>query len=319
MLGPQVPSLAALETLVTVGELGSLSRVAELFGVSQQAVSSQVRSMEKVVGAELIVRSPRGSELTTSGAMVAAWAQEVLSAAARLEAGIDSIKHRAVQRLDVAASLTIAEYLLPRWLVALREWQEELAGEVTQVGLKAVNSEAVISLVRGGEVRLGFLETPDLPTDLHTEVLGHDSLVIAVAPRHPWAMRRTPVTVAELAQTGLITREEGSGTRKVLEQMFVKAGFLAEAVVPPRQVHASTAAVRTAIAAGVAPGVLSSLAVEDDLTLGRLVVVEVAGVDLRRQLTAVWRGGARPVEAPVRDLMRLARRSLVGSAGGAAD
>ncbi|WP_417234110.1 LysR family transcriptional regulator [Arthrobacter sp.] len=305
-----MPDLAGLELLVAVDELGSLTRVAARLGVSQQAVSSRIRSLEGQIGATLISRTPRGSTLTETGSMITGWAADVLAAAGRMEAGIESIRAHSLRQLDVAASLTITEYLLPRWLVTLRS-RQEAAGQVpTRVGLSAVNSEAVIDLVRKGTVPLGFIETPDIPSDLHAITLGRDTLKVAVSPTHPWARRRKPVTARELAGTPLITREEGSGTRKALEYLFEELGGVAGTIASPCVELSSTAAVRTAIASGVAPGVLSSLAISDDLALRRLVTVETTGIKLTRNLSAVWADGPRPSQAPAQDLVAIARRSL---------
>lgn len=305
MLGPHMPDLAKLEMLVIVGELGSLSRVAALLGVSQQAVSSQVRSLEGQIGTSLIARSARGSQLTATGTLVASWAAEVLAAAERMEAGIESIRAQTQRQLDIAASLTIAEYLLPRWLVTLRDRQESAGQVATRVGLTAVNSETVIALVRAGTVPLGFIETPDIPGDLQARTIGHDTLRLAVSPTHAWAHRRKPLAAKELADTPLITREEGSGTRKALERLFERGGGLR----PPRSEHSSTAAVRTAIASGMAPGVLSSLAIADDVALGRLVTIEVTGITLTRTLSALWASGPHPPQVPAQDLIAIARQS----------
>lgn len=310
MLGPHMPDLAGLQMLVSVGELGSLSRVAALLNVSQQAVSSRVRSLEVQIGASLIVRSARGSTLTATGVMVTDWAVEVLAAAERMEAGIEAIRSQALRRLDVAASLTVAEYLLPRWFGILRDRQESAGHIATNVGLTAVNSEAVIALVRAGTVPLGFIETPDIPTDLRTMPIGQDRLIVVVSPTHVWARRRNPVTAKELAATPLITREEGSGTRKALDHLLGCVPEVSGAVAAPRLEYSTTAAVRTAIASGVAPGVLSSMAIADDLALGRLVAVDVTGITLTRTLSAVWASGPQPSEVLAQDMIAIARQPL---------
>lgn len=304
MLGPHVPDLTAIQLLVTVSETGSLSAAGRELGVSQQAVSARMRSLETIVGSDLIVRTARGSTLTPAGRVVAGWAADVLAAAERMEAGIASLRAENLRQLDVAASLTIAEYLLPRWLVALRTRQETTGQVVTQVGLTATNSDTVVEMVRSGAVPLGFIETSALPTGLTVHAIGYDELQVAAAPEHPWARLRTPVTAQVLAEAALVIREPGSGTRQTLEQILASVG--AETVAEPRVELSSTAAVRTAIVAGTAPGVLSSLAIADDLVLGRLVTVPTVGIPLVRQLSAVWRSGPNPPAGPAQDLVSIA-------------
>lgn len=308
MLGPHVPDLFDLQLLVAVGELGSLTQIGHRLGISQQAVSARIRAMEVQLGATLIRRSARGSTLTPTGLVVVDWASEVLAAAERMEAGIESLRSEAMRQLRVASSLTIAEYLLPRWLVALRSQQERAGQPVTRIGQTVTNSENVIALVRDGTAPLGFIETPDVPADIRSTPVGWDTLQVAVSPTHPWATRRSPVTATELAQTPLVTREDGSGTRKALEHLLTTALDHTVDLAPPRVEHGGTAAVRTAIVSGIAPGVLSSLAIADDLALGRLVAVAVTGVTLRRPLSAVWLSGPHPAEPPAQDLIAVARR-----------
>ena len=305
MLGAHVPDLTTLSLLVEISNGGSLSHAARLHGVSQQAVSARMRALEKLVGTELLFRSPRGTTLTGPGRVVAGWASEVIAAAERLGTGISSLRSEASRELNVAASLTIAEYLLPRWLVRLRVSQETATDAVTQVGMTAVNSDTVVEMVRGRQVSLGFIETAVMPNGLRVRPLGHDELVTVVAPGHSWTKRKRPVESTELAATRLVTREPGSGTRQTLEKLLLAVNGITQ-LAPPRAELSSTASVRTAIAAGTAPGVLSSLAVADDLALGRLVAVPISGVSLRRQLSAVWHSGKLPPPGPAQDLVNIA-------------
>ena len=308
MLSPRIPELSALEMLASVDELGSLSAAGKHLGLSQQAVSSRMRSLESQIGSALLTRTPRGSTLTEAGVLVAGWAAEVLAAAERLDAGIASLRSDAARQLKVAASQTIAEHLVPLWLVALRRQQESLGLTPTVVALTVGNSESTVAMVRSGQASLGFIESPHLPPGLSAAAVQDDEMVLVVAPEHPWARRRTPVTTRELAATALVTREHGSGTRDVLEHLLTTAG--AETLAEPLVELSTTAAVRSAIAAGTAPGVLSALAVRDDLALHRLVVVPVRGLPLRRTLTALWQAGGSPPLGPARDLTAIAASVL---------
>src|SRR5215468_263143 len=164
-----VRDLGALRALREVGRQGSIAAAAAVLGVSQQALSARMRTLERTMGLPLLARTPSGSRLTEQGRLVVGWAEEVLDAADRLEAGLRSIRAGVSHRLTIAASQTIAEHLVPHWLVELRGIEQAGAGQApghtpTVVELTVANSTRVIELVRDVKVRLGFIETPHLPT-----------------------------------------------------------------------------------------------------------------------------------------------------------
>jgi molybdate transport repressor ModE-like protein len=303
-----VHDLGALRALREVGRHGSIAAAAAVLGVSQQALSARMRTLERTMGVTLLARSPGGSHLTEPGSLIVGWAEDVLEAADRLEAGLRSIRSGVSHRLAIAASQTIAEHLVPHWLVELRSIEQASAEQTpTFVELTVANSTRVIELVRDVKVRLGFIETPHLPADLVTVHLRDDEMLMVTAPAHPWARRRRPLSLAEIAETALVMREAGSGTRVTLTDHLA-------AQHPPLSARiamelGTSAAVRSAIAEGVGPGVLSRLAVRDDLVLGRLVAIDVAGPPLKRQLTAVWRPDLDPLPPEAARLLSVAKRA----------
>ncbi len=282
MLGSHVPDLRALELLVGVARTGSLSAAAQELGITQQAASSRMRTMEALVGAPLLARTKRGSALTQTGELVVQWAARVLDAAEQLDAGITALRQDQHGHLRVAASLTIAEHLLPGWLVAMRAQQKSHGVVPTEFTMTATNTQRVAGLVTSGAVDLGFVDPS----------------------------RR--VTAATLARTPLVVREAGSGTRTVLERALADL----PTAVPVLELS-STAAVRAAVAAGAGPAALSAHAVRDDLASGRLVAIAVTGLDLSRRLHAVWTGGANPPAGPARDLVHWAISQDARVRGGA--
>ncbi len=303
-----VGDLNGLRALREVGRQGSIAAAAAVLDVSQQALSARMRNLERALGLTLLARTRSGSHLTGPGKLVVGWAEDVLDAAERLEAGIRSIRSGVSRRLAIAASQTIAEHLVPHWLVELRRTEQAGAGGYppTVVELTAANSAEVVERVRDGRAELGFIETPHRPAGLVTAPLRDDEMLLVTAPGHPWAARRSPLPLAQVAATPLVIREAGSGTRDTL------ADHLA-AQDPPLRARVAmevgtTAAVRSAIAEGVGPGVLSRLAVRDDLVLGRLVAVEVAGPPLTRRLTAVWRPDHDPPGPEAARLLAVAQR-----------
>jgi molybdate transport repressor ModE-like protein len=294
----RVPDLDSLQLLLEVASTGSLGRAAVAHGLSQPAVTARIRGMERLVGVPLVERTPRGSRLTAAGALLADWARDVLLAADRLDVGMAALRGDREGRLRVAASQTVAEYLLPAWLVRLAADRPEVS-----VSLDARNSGHVASAVLQGDADIGFVEGPTVRDGLESQVIGSDRLVVVVPPGHPWTRRRRPVDASELAATRLVRREPHSGSRAALDAALAAHGPLAAPLL-----ELSTAgAIRSAVAAGAGPAVLSELAVGTDLAAGRLVEITVKGADFSRVLRAVWPSGQRP-SGPARALLTIAGR-----------
>lgn len=306
---PHLPELATLELFVSVAARGSIGAAAREAGISQQAASARLRAMEAQVGTVLLARDTRGSRLTPAGALLADWAAPLMAHARQIDTGIASLRSQREARVRVAASLTIAEHLLPAWLVALRARYEQAGRAPAETTLTATNSETVTSLVAAHESDLGFTEGPSLPSGLRSRTVARDRLVVVVRPDHPWARRTTPVSPAELAATALVEREAGSGTRQWLRHAL--AGHLGHGVdlAEPALLLTTATSVRQAVRAGAGPAVLSLLGVREAVATGQLVVVDVPGLDLRRRLRAIWVGQREPPAGPARELVSVAARS----------
>lgn len=294
-----LPDVESLQLLVLVGEHGSLTAAATAAGISQPSASKRMSAFERRLGVRLLDRSRRGSALTDAGVLVCGWAQRVLDEMTTLIDGVEALRSAHTPQLALAASLTVAEHLLPVWIGILRRGAPRL-----HVGLDVVNSSRVGELARLGAVDLGFVESPGGLPGLRSRVVARDRLVLVVAPDHAWARRRRPVPVAELAATALISREPGSGTRETADRAVTAAGL--RPASPLLELGSGTA-VRSAVAAGAGPAVLSRLVVSADLAAGTLVEVPTTGIDLGRTLRAVWRTGTRPA-GPAADLLRIAVR-----------
>lgn len=307
-LSHRAPDLAGLDLLAAIADEGGISAASRSLGISQPTASERLRVLEGRLGLTLVRRSPNGSVLTAEGAAVVDWARPVLAATAELVEGAEMLRGERRSRLTVSASLTVAEHLVPRWLVGLAGRAPEVS-----VSLWMGNSSDVAAAVRAGTAELGFVEGVRAPYGLRSRTVCGDELVLIVAPGHPWARRRRPVTPADLEQTPLVMRESGSGTREVLEQWMTATGHEPH----PGVVLASTTAIVQAVLGGVGPAVVSALAVREELAGDRLVRIPLsvaAGTDgdtpgvarvsastrhtadvrLERSIRAIWRGPGRP-------------------------
>lgn len=297
-LGEPIPDLSALDLLVSVDQLGSISAAAGAHRITQPAASMRLRQLERVLGLELLDRSHTGTRLTPAGERAVEWAGPVLQAVRALQTGAASLKADGGPCLTLAASLTVADYLLPAWLQRLAETDPDLP-----VSLQMGNTSHVAGLVEAGVVEIGFIEGTRPTGRFRHRDLCRDHLVIVVSPRHPWARRRTPVTAGLLARTALVVRERGSGTRDVLTAALAAHGTELRTSME----LGSTAAIKAAAARGAGPAVLSGLAVEAELRSGQLVAVPYQGVELERTIRAIWPVG-RPLSPAGRRLVGAASR-----------
>jgi DNA-binding transcriptional LysR family regulator len=284
--------IETLRLLVAVAESGSLSAAAAARGISQPAASARIRAFESRWRLAVLRRSSRGSQLTTDGHAVVSWARSTLHSVDLMRSSMTAMSAHRRAGVAVAASLTVAEHLLPRWLGELHVRRPDV-----QPVLHVVNSETVESLVRAGGADLGFIESAQLPTGLARKVVGRDRLVVVVGAHHPWARRRTPLRAEELAAERWVLREPGSGTRSTFESALRREPQLALEAT-------STTALIGAALAGVGPAVVSARASTAELETGRLVVVPTE-LDLLRPLTGIWRGDERLSEAAA-DLLSIA-------------
>lgn len=302
-LSSRMPELASFEIFLAIAETGSLGGAARELGLTQQALSRRLASMEAQMGMTLAVRTPRGSQLTPTGVVVAEWATRLLEVAHDVDAGLGSLAEAGRQRIKVVASQTIAEHLMPHWLLSLQAADMRSSGTVPQIILTATNSDLAIASVRDGSADLGFVENPGPPKGLGSCVVGQDELVVVVPPGHKWARRSRVVSARELSQTPLVTREPHSGIRDSLTVALRHLLGDDMQQAPPVLELSSAAAMRAAVLAGAGPAAMSRLAVADDLAIGRLRAITIPEVDLRRQLRAIWVGGRTPPAGAIRSLL----------------
>lgn len=288
------PDLHALELLIAVGELESLSAAARRIGIAQPNASRTVARLERRWRVRLLERSSRGAVLTPEGRRLASSAELVLARCCQLQEEVGRIREAVAGHVTAAASITVAEYLAPAWLAQFR-----LAHPEVELRLQVCNSAEVLRRTTAGEVDVGFVETPQLPPTLGGAIVAVDRLLLVVTPEHRWAGRAEGIDAVELAAEPLVVRETGSGTRSTLDQAM--AGHT---MVPPAMELSSNAAVLGAARAGAGPAVLSELVVCAEVESKRLVTVAVRNCGLERTLQAVWRPPMSP--GPAADLVAIA-------------
>ncbi|GAA1498676.1 LysR family transcriptional regulator [Paeniglutamicibacter kerguelensis] len=292
--------MSSLALLVGIADHGSLSAGARSVGMAQSNATRAVKTLERRLGFPLLSRATTGSKLTQEGTLVVEWAREALQSLNTLWTGAQALAAPADREFTFAASMTVAEHLAPTWIGRLHEVDPRI-----KTKLRVMNSREVIAAVNNRDVALGFVETPDVPPQLSSTTVWTDELVLIAPPGHPWATRREPVTLRELAATHLVEREAGSGTRAFLDER------VGAARATPIVEFNSNSAICQSVSAGMGPAVLSRLAVEGSLRMGSFIQVPLHEGNLVRNLQAIWRGPA-PSEGPAAMLLGICAQARSG-------
>jgi len=271
-----------LEAFVQVAGQGGFTRAAEALYLTQPTVSGQVKELEQELGVPLFDRLPRSVELTEAGRMLLPEARRILDARDRLLQQSSAYLGLLWGRLRVHASTIPGEYLLPTHLAAFRRAHPEV-----RVVLHVASSAQVLDAVAGGEAALGVVGSRgDLP-GLSYLPLWTDRIQL-YAP--PGLGRGRLEALEELRGVPLVFREEGSGTRRVVEAALGALGLPAGELDVVGE-FGSTSAVKEAVRAGFGAAFLSEVAAAGEVRAGSLRPVPVAGLPpVERRFHAVWDG-----------------------------
>ena len=257
-----------------VAQAGGISRGAERLHVSQPAVSKQIKELEAALGLRLLERLPRGSRLTDGGKLLAQYVQRLAVVEAEAARAIEEFRGVKRGRLAVGASTTIGAYLLPQVFGEFHRRHPEI-----ELQLEIANTEVIQNMLLAGSVEIGLTEGLMAVEHLDSEVFHEDELV-AIAPQGHPLLKPARVSARDLCREPFIMREEGSGTRAVVERALGKRGVKVKPVLS----LASPEAIKRAVIAGVGVAIVSRLAISCELQIGALEIIPVKDLMIRRPL-----------------------------------
>lgn len=279
--------LRQLLTLCTVVDKGSFSHAAEDLGISQPAVSFQIRSLEDRIGQRLLDRSGRRVTLTDAGRVVDAHGRRMLALEDELLREVADLSEHLSGPLVLGSSTGPGELLLPHLLGGFKRENPEV-----EVSLVVQDTQTVCDRVLDDEIELGVVGAARPHRGLVFEPFVRDELVVICPPDHPLA-GRSRIALSDLAAQPLILQQRGSGVRAVLEAAFRAAGIRMRDLDVILEIGLQQS-VRVAVLDGLGITVISRLAVERDIAEGRLAAVEVAGAVLARDFSLVRHVGRTP-------------------------
>jgi DNA-binding transcriptional LysR family regulator len=257
-----------------VAQAGGISQGAERARVSQPAVSKQIKELEESLGVKLLERGARGSQLTDAGRLLADYAQRMAVVEQDAEQAIQQFCGLKRGRLALGASTTVGAYVLPGLLRLFHSRHPAV-----ELGLEIANTRDIEALLLEGKVEAGLTEGISESPALTSTVFHRDDLVVIASPEHPLAHKKR-VLARDLRAERLILREEGSGTRVVVERALQAAGV----EVSPVLSLAGTQAIKQAVAVGLGIAIVSRLTIALEQRFGLLVVVPVQDLVISRPL-----------------------------------
>lgn len=277
---PEAVTLKQLRALQAVAAHGSLTAAAEAIRLTPPAVHSQLRQLESNFAARLVERAPQGgARLTRQGEAVLVAARAIETT---LEACADHIRalNEGMEGMVTLGVVSTAKYFAPRLVVELQR-----AFTTIDVLLRVGDRDAIITALQSASVDLAIMARPPRVPPVQATVLGPHPHVLIAPPDHPMAGRGRLAPEQVIAQP-FITREEGSGTRVLLERFLERLGRGRPNRVLEME---SNETVKQAVMAGLGVALISRHTVTEELRHGRLVELEADGLPLVRQWFLVHR------------------------------
>ena len=279
-----------LAAFCAVVERKSFSQAAERLGVTQPAVSLQVRSLEKRLGRKLLDRSGRSVEPTEAGLALYRGAQRMLALEGQLLEELQTGEEGELGgTLEVGASTGPGSTVVP---VLLCEFQRQNPG--VAISLSISDTQTVVDRVAERELELGVVGASRRHRGVVFEPFFRDEVVLVCPPDHRFANRT--IDLGELREEPLIVMQEGAGVRLVIEDELRRAGTRLRELHPKLELGLQESA-RSAVAAGYGVTFISRAAVEADLAAGTLAVARVKGLDPAREISLVRSAGRSPTRA----------------------
>lgn len=294
------PTLQQLRYLVAIADAGSFGAAADDEFVSQPALSSQIKELEKKLGVTLFERSARGAMLTATGESVVERARVVLREINDL---VETTKHDGNQlrgRIGLGVIPTLAPYVLPD---VVRSFMSEHVD--AELHIHELQTSHLLESLRHGDIDFGLLALPLGSDEFATAAVGKDKFVLAIPESHPLAKGKSPVKLDVLRDERVILLEEGHCLRDQVTQICQLA------FSEPSEVQAtSMATLAQMVAAGLGVTLLPECAVAVEAGPGRGIATrKFAGESPSRTIGLVWRKSS-PFAGAFSDLAAILQRSL---------
>lgn len=272
-------TLRQLRSVIAIYEQGKISKAANALGLTGPAVTLQLQQLEAELGLQLYDRGSDGLRPTAAGMAVINAAEAIEERLRILSDEVTAIRggRRGTLRLGVVST---AKYFAPRLMAGFQRQYPDV-----NVDLSVGNREETITALAEHRLDLALMGRPPRNLPVDSLVFGDHPLVIVAAKDHRLAGKRD-ISKAEVAAEHFIIRETGSGTRISLEIFFSDMPAKLDQLGTEMT---SNETIKQAVMAGLGIAFISAHTIELEVELGKLVVLDVEGLPIRREWFSVWR------------------------------
>lgn len=267
-----------------VAEHLNFHRAAEQLFLTQPAVTLQIKALETDLGVRLFDRKGGRVSLTRQGSILLSYANKLAALVSEAERELGCKDGKVTGELSLGVSTTIAQYALSR---LLRAFLDEYP--LIDLMLHSGNTSEIVRLLLDGKVSVGLIEGPARDRGVRSEPFMEDELV----PIAPLDTLSDALSRSEFMKEKLLMREQGSGSRQVVETALMKAGYPLKAF-KKLVILDSTEAIKSAVEVCHGIGFVSRWAIAKELELGTLKVVKVEGIRVTRHFSVITRTGPEP-------------------------
>jgi len=254
-----------LKVFHTVARLLNFTKAADALHMTQPAVTFQIRQLEEQFNTRLFDRTHNRVSLTEAGQRVYTFSDRIFELYDEMDNAVREMTGDVSGVIALGASTTIAEYMLPFLLGNFKAEHPDV-----NIRLKVSNTEGIVSMVENNVIDLGIVEASVNNKNLQVDVCRMDKLVVIMQPKHELASMEK-LTPQQLVPYPFICREDGSGTREVIQE-YMKEHFDEENLTICLELG-SPEAIKGAVEAGMGISIMSQSTIEKELKLGSLVAI----------------------------------------------
>ena len=259
-------------------------KAAEHLFLTQPAITLQIKALEDDLGTRLFDRTGNRVSLTAQGTLLLGYTKQIATLVSQAEQELGGEEGRISGELSLGASTTISQYVLPRLLGAFLDEHPRV-----RFSLHSGNTSEIVQLLLDNQLSIGLIEGPARARGIRTEPFMKDELILITPP----AFDGDLLSREQFAASSLLMREQGSGSRRVVEIALKKAGFKLKSFKNVMNLD-STEAIKSAVEAGLGIGFVSRWAILKELELGALKVAEIRGLRVARHFSLISRTGPEP-------------------------